>query len=52
MKMEKVKKKLKTLCRPGYNVRPEFAWPESEDTPFEVRFVNNLAMPLLISNVA
>ncbi|EGU13093.1 Inositol pyrophosphate synthase [Rhodotorula toruloides ATCC 204091] len=35
--MEKVKKKLKTLCRPGLHVRPEFAWPAKEKDPFEVR---------------
>lgn len=35
--MEKVKKKLKTLCRPGLHVRPEFAWPANEKDPFEVR---------------
>ncbi|KAK4335392.1 Inositol hexakisphosphate and diphosphoinositol-pentakisphosphate kinase [Rhodotorula toruloides] len=34
--MEKVKKKLKTLCRPGLHVRPEFAWPAKEKDPFEV----------------
>lgn len=34
--MEKVKKKLKTLCRPGLHVRPEFAWHADKD-PFEVR---------------
>lgn len=34
--MEKVKKKLKTLCRPGLHVRPEFAWPANEKDPFEV----------------
>jgi len=33
--IEKVKKKLKTLCRPGSQARPEFAWPEKEVTPFE-----------------
>ncbi|GAA6053816.1 hypothetical protein JCM3770_003050 [Rhodotorula araucariae] len=33
--MEKVKKKLKTLCRPGCHVRPEFAW-HAEKEPFEV----------------
>ncbi|GAA5850406.1 hypothetical protein JCM8547_001865 [Rhodosporidiobolus lusitaniae] len=33
--MEKVKKKLKSLCRPGLHVRPEFAWP-LEQEPFEV----------------
>jgi hypothetical protein len=35
--MEKVKRKLKTLCRPGHHVRPEFAWPAKEKDPFEVR---------------
>lgn len=35
--MEKVKRKLKTLCRPGLHVRPEFAWPVKEKDPFEVR---------------
>ena len=35
--MEKVKKKLKSLCRPGLSVRPEFAWPANELPPFEVR---------------
>ncbi|KAL8293687.1 hypothetical protein RQP46_000388 [Phenoliferia psychrophenolica] len=34
--MEKVKKKLKSLCRPGLSVRPEFAWPANELPPFEV----------------
>ncbi|GAA5983456.1 hypothetical protein JCM10908_000292 [Rhodotorula pacifica] len=34
--MEKVKRKLKTLCRPGLHVRPEFAWPAKEKDPFEV----------------
>ncbi|KWU46984.1 inositol pyrophosphate synthase [Rhodotorula sp. JG-1b] len=34
--MEKVKRKLKTLCRPGHHVRPEFAWPAKEKDPFEV----------------
>ncbi|GAA5975992.1 hypothetical protein JCM11641_002862 [Rhodosporidiobolus odoratus] len=33
--MEKVKKKLKSLCRPGLHVRPEFAWPHEKE-PFEV----------------
>ncbi|GAA6040194.1 hypothetical protein JCM8097_004177 [Rhodosporidiobolus ruineniae] len=33
--MEKVKKKLKSLCRPGLHVRPEFAW-SYEKEPFEV----------------
>ncbi|KAK4703060.1 inositol-hexakisphosphate/diphosphoinositol-pentakisphosphate 1-kinase, partial [Phenoliferia sp. Uapishka_3] len=33
--MEKVKKKLKSLCRPGLSVRPEFAWPANEEPPFE-----------------
>ncbi|GJN90598.1 hypothetical protein Rhopal_003610-T1 [Rhodotorula paludigena] len=35
--MEKVKKKLKTLCRPGHHVRPEFAW-HAEKEPFEASF--------------
>lgn len=34
--MEKVKKKLKSLCRPGLHVRPEFAWPLADEEPFEV----------------
>ncbi|CEQ39539.1 SPOSA6832_01065, partial [Sporobolomyces salmonicolor] len=33
--MAKVKTKLKSLCRPGLHVRPEFAWP-LEQEPFEV----------------
>lgn len=35
VQIEKVKKRLKTLCRPGLNVNPEFAWPLQQD-PFEV----------------
>ncbi|SCV72227.1 BQ2448_4921 [Microbotryum intermedium] len=34
--MEKVKKRLKILCRPGAQARPEFAWPLADQTPFEV----------------
>lgn len=37
--MEKVKKKLKSLCRPGAGVRPDFAWPANEEPPFEVRLL-------------
>lgn len=35
--IEKVKKRLKSLCRPGLHVRPEFAWPLADEEPFEVR---------------
>ena len=42
MQMEKVKRKLKTLCRPGHHVRPEFAWPAKEKDPFEVRSIGYL----------
>lgn len=43
--MEKVKRKLKTLCRPGHHVRPEFAWPAKEKDPFEVRSGDHLLCP-------
>lgn len=36
--MEKVKKRLKLLCRSEMHSRPEFAWPASEQEPFEVGF--------------
>lgn len=35
LQIEKVKKKLKSLCRPGLHIRPEFAWPLTQE-PFEV----------------
>lgn len=34
--MDKIKKRLKTLCRPGLSVRPEFAWPVENQEPVEV----------------
>lgn len=36
LQMENVKKRLKSLCRPGLHVRPEFAWPLADEEPFEV----------------
>lgn len=34
--MDKVKRKLKSLCRPGEHARPEFNWPNVNEDPFEV----------------
>lgn len=34
--MNEVKNRLKSLCRPGLHVAPEFAWPLPEQDPFEV----------------
>lgn len=48
--MEKVKRKLKTLCRPGLHVRPEFAWPAKEKDPFEVRPSLQASAVLILMN--
>ena len=34
--MDNIKKRLKTLCRPGLHVRPEFAWPLGGEEPYMV----------------